>query len=99
MTCSTIGSILVESPFSLSPNQPKFRVGLQHGSGDLDPGEADFDNYRIVIEDSSGDLLSYQAATVSASNTYGGHKIVFSAADVQMLLLLTFFVYHGASSY
>ena len=45
----------------------------------MDPGEADFDNYRIVIEDSSGDLLSYQAATVSASNTYGSHKIVFSA--------------------
>ena len=61
------------------PKTPKFRVGLQHGSGDLDPGEADFANYRIVIEDSSGDLLSYQAATVSASNTYGSHKIVFSA--------------------
>ena len=61
------------------PDTPKFRVGLQHGNGNLDPGEADFDNYRIVIEDSSGDLLSYQAATVSGSRTYGGHKIVFSA--------------------
>ena len=71
------------------PNTPKFRVGLQHGSGDLDPGEADFANYRIVIEDSSGDLLSYQAATVSASNTYGGHKIVFSAAAADGTLYTT----------
>lgn len=60
------------------PSTPKFRIGLQHGSGDLNPGEADFENYRIVIEDSSGDLLGYQAETVSASRTYGSNKIVFN---------------------
>ena len=70
------------------PSSPKFRIGLQHGSGDLDPGEADFENYRIVIEDSSGDLLGYQAETVSAGRTYGSNKIVFSinVAGVEPLL-------------
>ena len=71
----TGGSIITK------PSTPKFRVGLQHGSGNLDPGEADFENYRIVIEDSSGDLLGYQAETVSASRTYSGDKIVFSTDD------------------
>ena len=60
------------------PSSPRFRVGLQHGNGELDPDEANFTNYRIVIEDSSGDLLGYQAETVSASRTYDGNKIVFS---------------------
>ena len=46
------------------PRTPKFRVGLAHGDGDLTPGDADFENYRITIEDSSGDLLGYQAETV-----------------------------------
>ena len=59
------------------PRTPKFRIGLQHGSGKLDLGEADFANYRIVIEDSNGDLLGYQAETVAAGKTYDGNKIVF----------------------
>ena len=59
------------------PRTPKFRVGLQHGSGDLDLDEADFANYRIVIEDSNGDLLGYQAETVAGGKTYSGNKIVF----------------------
>ena len=68
----------VESPGTLrtSPRTAKFRVGLQHGEGEADPGNADFDHYRIVIEDSSGDLLGYQARTVSAGSTYGSKKIV-----------------------
>ncbi len=61
------------------PRSPRFRVGLQHGASGVDAGDADFENYRIVIEDSSGDLLGYQAETVSASKTYGSNKIVFSA--------------------
>ena len=66
------------------PRTPKFRVGLQHGSGDLDLDEADFANYRIVIEDSNGDLLGYQAETVAGGKTYSGNKIVFqdTVADV-----------------
>ena len=59
------------------PRTPKFRIGLQHGSGKLDLDEADFANYRIVIEDSNGDLLGYQAETVAAGKTYDGNKIVF----------------------
>ena len=62
------------------PSTPKFRVGLQHGQEGLVAGDADFENYRIVIEDSSGDLLGYQAETVEASRTYGRHKIVFNNA-------------------
>ena len=62
-----------------SPSSPRFRVGLRHGNEALVAGDADFENYRIVIEDSSGDLLGYQAETVSASGTYKGNKIVFSA--------------------
>ena len=77
------------------PSSPRFRVGLQHGNGELDPDEANFTNYRIVIEDSSGDLLGYQAETVNAKRTYGGNKIVFStvftaagavAADADFLI-------------
>ncbi len=60
-----------------SPSTPKFRVGVAHGDTDLDLGEADFENYRITIEDSSGDLLGYQAETVAAAGTYGTNKIVF----------------------
>ena len=65
------------------PKSPRFRVGLQHGASGVDAGDADFENYRIVIEDSSGDLLSYQAETVPATRAYGSNKIVFStnAAD------------------
>ena len=64
------------SPAS-KPSSPKFRVGLAHGNGTLTPGDADFENYRIVIEDSNGDHLGYQAETVAATNTYGNDKIVF----------------------
>ena len=60
------------------PLSPRFRVGLQHGASGVNADDADFENYRIVIEDSNGDLLGYQAETVSASRTYGGHKIVIS---------------------
>ncbi len=59
------------------PSTPKFRVGLAHGGAELDLDEADFENYRITIEDSSGDLLGYQAETVAAADTYGVNKILF----------------------
>ena len=61
----------------VSPRTSKFRVGLAHGDGDLVPADANFENYRITIEDSSGDLLGYQAETVSSGRTYGSNKIVF----------------------
>jgi hypothetical protein len=64
------------------PRTPKFRVGLAHGDGDLTPGDADFENYRITIEDSSGDLLGYQAETVEFGRTYGSNKIVFGQGAV-----------------
>ena len=72
--------------FSTSPATAKFRVGLAHGEGNAKPGDADFENYRIVIEDSSGDLLGYQAQTVGASATYGDNKIVFGGAIATPLL-------------
>ena len=71
----------IDSRSSLqSPRTPKFRVGLRHGAEGLEAEDADFENYRIVIEDSSGDLLGYQAETVDAKGTYGGSKIVFGDA-------------------
>ena len=72
----------VKSGVAQRPNTPKFRVGLLHGASGVDAGDADFENYRIVIEDSSGDLLGYQAETVSAGRTYGSNKIVFSTLEV-----------------
>ena len=70
----------VKSGVAQRPRTAKFRVGLQHGASGVNAGDADFENYRIVIEDSSGDLLGYQAETVSASGTYGSDKIVFSTS-------------------
>ena len=64
------------------PSMPKFRVGLAHGGADLDLDEADFENYRITIEDSRGDLLGYQAESVVAAGTYGDNVIVFGGAAV-----------------
>ncbi len=64
------------------PSTPKFRVGLAHGGTGLDLDEADFENYRIVIEDSSGDLLGYQAETVAAAGTYDTNVIVFGETQV-----------------
>ena len=72
----------VKSGVAQRPRTPKFRVGLLHGASGVDAGDADFENYRIVIEDSSGDLLGYQAETVSAGGTYGSNKIVFSTRVV-----------------
>ena len=66
----------------VKPSTPKFRVGVGHGGTGLDLGEADFANYRITIEDSSGDLLGYQAETVEGKRTYGGNKIVFGAGSL-----------------
>ena len=43
------------------PVSPKFRIGLQHGAADIVADDADFDSYRITIEDGNGDLLGYQA--------------------------------------
>ena len=65
--------------FVTRPGTPKFRVGLAHGDGNVDASNADFENYRIVIEDSSGDLLGYQAQTVNADRTYRNKVIVFGA--------------------
>ena len=63
------------------PSTPKFRVGLAHGGTGLDLDEADFENYRIIIEDSSGDLLGYQAETVAAAGTYGTNVVVFGESS------------------
>ena len=63
------------------PTSPRFRVGLRHGDGDVKPGDADFENYRITIEDGNGDLLRYQAQTVSASAIYGKNVIVFGEIE------------------
>ncbi len=84
-----VESHTVASPGTLrtSPRTAKFRVGLGHGDGDATPANADFDHYRIVIEDSSGDLLGYQARTVSAGNTYGSNKIVFGAGTGETAFL------------
>ena len=60
-----------------SPASARFRVGLQHGDSDLAPDDADFENYRISIQDSNGDFLSYQAKTINASSTYSGKAIAF----------------------
>ncbi len=62
-----------------SPVNAKFRVGLVHGNGELVPDDADFENYRITIEDSNGDLLGYQAETVAAGRTYGNNTLWFGA--------------------
>ena len=62
-------------------------MGLAHGEGQYDPADADFANYRITIEDSSGDLLGYQAGTVKAANSYdvdpglGANNIFFGASS------------------
>ena len=64
MTCLITGMLRLES--HRGPATAKFRVGLLHGASGVNAGAADFENYRIVIEDSSGDLLGYQAETVSA---------------------------------
>lgn len=74
-----VASNTVTDGIRTKPSTAKFRVGLAHGDGDASPADADFENYRIVIEDSSGDLLGYQAQTVSGKNTYGGNKIVIGA--------------------
>ncbi len=42
----------------------RFRVGLRHGSGET-PDDADFDHFRLRIENSQGDdLLGYDARTL-----------------------------------
>ena len=73
--------------FETEPSVAKFRVGLAHASG-VNPEDAGFDHYRIVIEDGSGDLLGYQAQTVNAERTYGNgnNRIVFGEAGVGTLL-------------
>ena len=76
---------VVSTVFSTKPTSAKFRVGLAHADSVVDPDDADFDHYRIVIEDSSGDLLGYQAQTVSASRTYGKKFIVFGEAATERL--------------
>ena len=76
-----------EGRITVRPGTPKFRVGLAHGDGDLNPGDADFENYRITIEDSSGDLLGYQAETVSSDRTYDSNKIVFGEGTAVTALL------------
>ena len=85
------------------PQTAKFRVGLAHGEGTFDPDGSNFAHYRISIEDSSGDLLGYQAETVTAANTYfvdstlGANNIFFGdtstdplgAADFPLASLFT----------
>ena len=71
----------VAALFSTKPATVKFRVGLAHAGSVANPDDADFDHYRIVIEDGSGDLLGYQAQTVNAtSRTYDGKVLVFGVA-------------------
>ena len=63
------------------PVSPKFRIGLQHGAVDIVADDADFDSYRITIEDGNGDLLGYQARTVPASAAYSGNVITFNTGN------------------
>lgn len=59
-----------------NPVTPKFRIGLVHKLG-IDPGDADFERFRIAVEDDSGDdVLGFQAATVSDSSTYGDDTVI-----------------------
>ena len=64
------------------PASPKFRVGLQHGGDDVAADDADFEYYRITIEDSNGDSIGYQAKTISASSTYSGNVITIGGTPV-----------------
>ena len=59
-----------------NPADPKFRIGLVHDL-DIDPGDADFDHFRLEIRDSTGDdVLGFQASTVSDSGTYGADTVI-----------------------
>ncbi len=64
------------TPVANRPESQKFRIGLRHGAGDVTPSDVDFAYYRIAIEDSEGDLLGYQAETVSGQSVYDS-RIVF----------------------
>ena len=72
------------------PASPKFRVGLQHGEAGLDPDDADFEHYKIAIEDSNGDFLDYQARSIDALATYSDRVISFgeiaSSLDEDLVL-------------
>ena len=57
-------------------------MGLAHADSVENPDDADFDHYRIVIEDGSGDLLGYQAQTVNAERTYDNKNTVFGVVAV-----------------
>lgn len=46
------------------------RIGLEHGMEELDTDKAGFAHYRISIEDSQGDLLGFQAASIDAAGIY-----------------------------
>ena len=66
------------------PRIPKFRIGLRHGSDDPDddPGDADFEHFRIRITDSSGDdALGFDAATVKDDDIYGGRVLILGNAQ------------------
>ena len=59
-----------------NPVSPKFRIGLVHKLG-IDPDDADFDHFRIEVQDDSGDdVLGFQAATVSDSSAYGDDTVI-----------------------
>ena len=65
------------------PRTPKFRIGLRHGSDDPDddPGDADFDLFRIRITDNSGDdVLGFDAGTVTDS-LYNERVLVLGAVN------------------
>lgn len=59
-----------------NPVTPKFRIGLVHELG-IDPDDADFDHFRVALEDDSGDdVLGFQAATVPDSSIYGDDTVI-----------------------
>ena len=64
-----------------STENRRVRVGLKHptdGSGnEIDMGDADFETYRIQIEDEHGDVVKYLAGTLDSDNIYDGNKMIF----------------------
>lgn len=65
------------------PRSPKFRVGLRHGTEAADdPGDADFDNFRVRVLDSSGqDVLGFDAVTVTDNRAYEDQVLVIGIND------------------
>ncbi len=65
------------------PKSPKFRVGLRHGTEAADdPDDADFDNFRVRVLDSSGeDVLGFDAVTVTDGRAYADQVFVIGSNE------------------